>query len=144
MRAISKEKRELLIEAKERGETIREIALWLGISSSSVALIWKQYKTRGHVRPTKNKGRPPRLGKEGTDRIESEVVRSPDITLEELIEKLSLPIKKSQVSRLLIRLGYTFKKNAPSKEPAKGRRKAEAGGVVRGKKSAGKRQPGLP
>jgi transposase len=60
MRAISKEKRELLTEAKERGETTREIALWLGISSSSVALIWKQYKTRGHVRPTKNKGRPPR------------------------------------------------------------------------------------
>jgi hypothetical protein len=28
MRAISKEKRELIVGAKERGETTREIALW--------------------------------------------------------------------------------------------------------------------
>jgi len=110
MRAISNEKRELIIAAKARGEKEDEIALWLDVSKRSVATIWKLYKTKGDILPTKNAGRPSRLNMAAIDIITNEVNRLPDITLHELIEKLSLPIKKSQLSRLLIRLGLTFKK----------------------------------
>jgi hypothetical protein len=41
------------------------------------------------------------------ERIAAEVKNTPDATLGELIENLSLPIKKSQLSRLLIKLGLT-------------------------------------
>ena len=110
MRAISNEKRGLIIAAKARGEKEEAIALWLDVSKRSVATIWKLYRTKGDILPTKNAGRPPRLNKADIDRISSEVDHTPDITINELIEKLSLPIKKSQVSRLLIRLDLTFKK----------------------------------
>jgi len=38
------------------------------------------------------------------------VARTPDATLAELIDSLSLPIKKSQLHRVLARLGLSFKK----------------------------------
>jgi transposase len=38
------------------------------------------------------------------------VEQVPDITLSELIDRLALPIRKSQLSRLLIKLGYSVKK----------------------------------
>ena len=107
MRAISNEKRELIIAAKARGEKEEVIALWLDVSKRSVATIWKLYRTKGDILPTKNAGRPSRLNTADIDRIINEVNHTPDITINKLIEKLSLPIKKSQVSRLLIRLDLT-------------------------------------
>ncbi|MDR1471688.1 MAG: hypothetical protein LBS75_04115, partial [Synergistaceae bacterium] len=43
---------------------------------------------------------------EKTEEIRSAVNENPDMTLNELIEKLSLPIKKSRLSKLLIKLGF--------------------------------------
>ena len=126
MRAISDEKREMLVEAKLRGEKEAVIALWLKISKASVGTIWRNYRRRGSVSPIKNTGRPSRLSAEDTEAICQAVRHTPDITLSELIEKLSLPIKKSQLSRLLIRLGFRYKKNAAPKKPAEGGRAAEA------------------
>jgi hypothetical protein len=40
--------------------------------------------------PTKNAGRPSRLNKADIDRISNEVGQTPDITINELIEKLSV------------------------------------------------------
>ena len=110
MRPISKEKREMLTAAKLRGEKESTIALWLGVSVRSVAGIWKLYKTRGDVSPIKYRGRPSRMTEADTEAIRQAVKQTPDITLNELIEDLSLPIKKSQLSRLLTRLGLVFKK----------------------------------
>ena len=122
MRAISKEKREILVAAKLRGEKEATIALWLGITVRSVAGVWKLYKAKGDVSPLKPKGRPPKLGKAEFSKVVDEVRKAPDTTLKELIERLSLPIQKSQLSRLLIKAGFSFKKNASPKKPAKGRR----------------------
>jgi len=144
MRAISNEKRKLIIAAKERGEKEDVIALWLDVSKRSVATIWKLYRTKGDILPTKNAGRPSRLNKATIDRITDEVDRVPDIALHELIEKLSLPIKKSQLSRLLIRLGLTFKKNALSKKPAQRRCPAETRKLARDTKDFRSRKAGFP
>jgi transposase len=110
MKPISGEKRELIIEAKQRGEKEEEIAVWLNISKRSVGTIWKLFKNTGSIQPTKYTGKKPRLTNEKTEEIRSAIKENPDITLSELIERLSLPIKKSQLSKLLIRLGFSYKK----------------------------------
>jgi transposase len=110
MKPISIEKRALIIAAKERGEKEDDIAIWLGISKRSVGGIWALYKSSGSFLPIPYKGRKSRLSTEQVSGIRNEVRINPDITLHELQEKLCLPIKKSQLSRLLIKLGYSYKK----------------------------------
>ena len=57
MKAISVEKRELIIEAKQRGEKEEEIAIWLKISKRSVGTIWKRFMDTGVFQPIKYTGR---------------------------------------------------------------------------------------
>jgi transposase len=118
MKAISVEKRELIIGAKQRGEKEEEIAIWLKVSKRSVGTIWKRFKDTGVYQPVKCTGRKSCLSDEKIDEIRSAIKESPDITLNELIERLSLPIKKSQLSKLLIRLGFSYKKNSSSERAA--------------------------
>jgi len=110
MKPISNEKRELLIGAKQRGEKEADIAKWLKISKSLVGTIWGLYRKTGKFLPTPYTGRVSAVTKEKIDEIHTVIKNAPDITLSELIGKLSLPIKKSQLSRLLISEGYSFKK----------------------------------
>jgi transposase len=116
MKAISVEKRELIIEAKQRGEKEEEIAIWLKISKRSVGTIWKRFMDTGVFQPIKYTGRKSCLSNEKIDEICSVIKERSDITLHELIEQLSLPIKKSQLSKLLIRLGFSYKKTLHPKE----------------------------
>jgi transposase len=110
MKPISNEKRELLIAAKQRGEKEEEIAKWLDISKGSVGTIWRLFRKTGSFLQKAYTGRPSMITQEKVDKIQSAIRNDPDITLGELIERLSLPIQKSQLSRLLISLGYSFKK----------------------------------
>jgi transposase len=110
MKPISNEKRELIIEAKRRGEKEEAIAIWLKISQRSVGAIWKRFKDTGCFLPVKYTGRRSCLNDEKIDEIRSVIKENPDITLNELIERLLLPIKKSRLSKLLIGLGFSYKK----------------------------------
>jgi hypothetical protein len=52
MRPISNEKRQIIIEAKKRGETEKTILNWIPDSSrSSITKIWKQHQTTGNHQP---------------------------------------------------------------------------------------------
>lgn len=110
MTPIANEKRELLIEAKKRGETEKNIAKWLRISEHSVTTIWRRYRETGSYLPTPYPGRRPTLSDEKWEEIKTLVTEAPDITLNEIIEELALPIHKSRLSVLLIEAGYSFKK----------------------------------
>lgn len=110
MKPISNEKRELIIEAKERGETEKNIAKWLKISERSVTTIWRLYRETGNYLPTPYPGRKPILTPEKWEEVIVLVTNAPDKTLEEIIEELSLPIRKSRLSVLLIESGYSLKK----------------------------------
>ena len=110
MLPISNEKRELLIEAKLRGEKEKDIAKWLKISESSVTVIWKRYRVTGSYDPTPYPGREPILTTEKFEEVKLFVAKNPDATLDEIIEALSLPIHKSRLSVLLIETGLSFKK----------------------------------
>jgi transposase len=68
------------------------------------------YRKTGSFLPAACTGRVSVITKTKIEEIRAAIKIQPDITLNELIEKLSLPIQKSQLSRLLISLGYSFKK----------------------------------
>ena len=112
MKPISIEKRELVLLARERGETIESIATWLQISISSVKSVCLLYRRTGSIEPKAYKGRPSRLTEEMISNIHYKIETEADSTLEEIITSLNLPIKKSQLSKWLIKAGYTFKKNS--------------------------------
>jgi transposase len=112
MKPISTEKRELILLAKNRGETIQSIATWLQISISSVKSICLLHKRTGCISPKAYKGRSSRLTEEMISNIHYKIETEADSTLEEIITSLNLPIKKSQLSKWLIKAGYTFKKNS--------------------------------
>jgi transposase len=110
MLPISNEKRTLLVAAKQRGEKEEDIAKWLEISKSTVGKIWKLYNDTGSFFPIPYPGRLPILTPEKWIEVLELVKKEPDKTLDEIIEKLSLPIHKSRLSVLLIEAGYSFKK----------------------------------
>jgi transposase len=140
---IERKKRIDMIEAKQRGEKEGLIAAWLKISKRSVGTIWKLFRDTGSFQPAKYTGRKSRLDCETIEKIRSAVNENPDITLNELIEKLSLPIKKSQLSKLLIKFGFSYKKNSPSKRTASGRRPAKTFRVGGTSKKIRREQPGF-
>ena len=122
MKPISKETRELIISAKERGEKENDIATWLKIGKRTIGAIWKRYKETGNISPIPYKGRSSCLSEGKIEEIKATIKERADITLAEMIEELTLPIKKSQLSRVLNKLGFSYKKNSTPKRTAKGRR----------------------
>lgn len=110
MKPISIDKREIIIAAKERGEKAETIALWVGVATSSVYKIIAIHKERNNIEPKPFLGRPSILTSEQLSKIKETVEKDNDITLDELIEKLELPIKKSRLSVVLIGMNFSFKK----------------------------------
>ena len=110
MKPTSSEKREQIISAKQRGEKTENIILWVKVSKSTIDKVWRRYRETGSGAAKPYKGSTSRITAEIEHQIRSEIDKNNDITLEELIECLELPIKKSQLSRLLISWGISYKK----------------------------------
>jgi transposase len=110
MKPISQEKRELILSANERGEKAETISVWVGVAVSSVYNILRLRKEKGDITPKPYPGKASSLTEEHLIAIRKTVAEQNDITLEELIEKLDLPIKKSRLSVVLIDMGLSFKK----------------------------------
>lgn len=113
---LSNDVRKIIIKHMEAGKSVQEVADILLISLNAVRTIWSKYQETGSYEPRpQNSGRKPKITDEQMQVVFDKVKEQPDITLEELIEELDLPIKKSALSLRLIRAGYTFKKNASSR-----------------------------
>ena len=110
MKPISNEKRELIIAAKKRGEKEEDISKWLKISVSSVSRIWILYKRTESIQPKKRPGRKSSIDDAKLEQIRNTIKQQPDLTLEELIDKLELPIKKSRLAVILTQMNLSFKK----------------------------------
>jgi len=110
MRATDNKTRENIILAKQRNEKRETIAFWMNVSVSTVDKVWRRFVDTGSYMPTPYTGR-----KSSTDALMDEKIcavinENPDITLEELINKLSLPLTISGLCRKLDRMGFSFKK----------------------------------
>ena len=108
---ITVEEREKIIKHKQNNEKEADIARWLFVSESSVTKLWAQYRKTGSYLPNyENCGRKSALNDTQICQIKTEVEKTPDTTLLELIEKYDLPISESGLSRVFKKLGLTFKK----------------------------------
>ena len=110
MRPVDDKIRENIIAAKKRNEKRETIALWLGVSKSTVDKVWKRFKDTGSFSPTPYTGRKSAISTETDEKIRETIKANPSITLEELIDALSLPLTPSGLFRKLKRMGLSYKK----------------------------------
>jgi len=110
MKPIAKENRELIVAAKSRGEKPEDIAVWFGVSVSSVYNILALHRKTNDVTPKPYPGRPSKITEKDLEIIRASIKEKNDITLEELIEELNLPIKKTRLSEIINKMNLPFKK----------------------------------
>lgn len=108
-----KELREKIMDARERGITVAEIAKVSGVSERTIYRYTELYRETGGVSARKRKAHGPKpiVDGEGLRKIESLLLEKPDITMKELRDELQIPLSTSHLSRIVhTKLGYTFKK----------------------------------
>ena len=81
------------------------------------------YNSSSTLDPKPFPGKQSKLTAKQLDDIRSSIEEQNDITLEELIEKLDLPIKKSRLSELIIGMDFSFKKDTASQKSTQERRR---------------------
>ena len=110
MRPISEDKRVDIIAAKQRNEPVAQIKKWFNISERTISRIWNKYQKTGNYKPTPYTGRKSKLTQEQDQQIKDTITNTPDITLLELSDKLSLNLTEGGLSFHLKKMGLTFKK----------------------------------
>ena len=111
-KAINKEKKEMIIHAREIGKNVKEICELYMVKKSAVYELYKRYEETKEIgEPKKASGRPARISEEKLGMIKERLKEKNDITLQELIEELSLGVCKSALSRTLrTKLNSNYKK----------------------------------
>lgn len=111
MLPITNRERETIVFHKRNGERNEIISKWMRVSISSITRIWKLYKTTGGYAPKpQNSGRKPMVTNAQMDMVIEKIREQPDITLQNLIDELSLGISESALCRRLCAMGFTLKK----------------------------------
>ena len=113
MKAYSKDLRERIIRASERGEAPLSIAQRLEVSFSCVYRLLKRYRTTGNYEALPlNAGTKPKLSETDLELLRQTVHEHPDATLEELKDLTGFSVSIATISRTLNeRLKITVKKN---------------------------------
>jgi transposase len=117
---LSNDLRKRIIDAKLRGDTEDKIATDKEVNKSTITKLWALYKETGsyEARPNPN-GRKPALSPQQLEQIVYKIRTQPDITLQELIDELSLPVCISALCRTVNnKLELSFKKNSSSQRTA--------------------------
>jgi transposase len=138
MQTYSRDLRERIIAAREKGHTTAEVIRLFGVSKSSVERYWSQYRRTGKLEPSQRGGYR-RSCLEGHDRsLRAWIGEKKDLTLAELRERilhdLGITVGNTALWHRLERLGLSYKKNAARRRAKTGRTSrppAKAGGSVR-------------
>ena len=110
---LHNEARELLVKAYEETGNAKEVAECFGVDTSTVYRLYRQKKATGSVKLKTNKrGRKLSLSSENLSNIEKAIQKQPDITIEEIIEKLDLHVTNETVRKAVIKMGYVYKKKS--------------------------------
>ena len=112
MKATCIEIRSLVIRDKELGKEIKDIAKQYDINIRTVNRIWKLYRETSDITPKPFTGRRSVITDKHIADILDLIWDESDLSLSEISLRLKLPIKKSQLHRLLIKKGYTYKKKS--------------------------------
>lgn len=105
-----------IVEARDTGRTLAQLAADFGVSISFISAILKLRRSTGSVAPRPRAGgRRPALNKAGKDVVVTMVKADPDMTLEELkasvCERLGVSTSVSALSRALGKLNLPRKKS---------------------------------
>lgn len=109
---LSEDARERLVAAYERTKDIKNVATMFSVAESTVYRLAAQKRKTGSLAlQTSKRGVKPKLTPAMLEQIRKKIEEVPDITLQELIEELSLPVKKSALcDAILYKLKLTRKK----------------------------------
>jgi len=116
-KAISSDLRLRMVRGIAAGKSRREVAAQFEVAPSTAVRVQARYAATGSVEPAKL-GRPKGSGKLGPYRevLIEKVKAKPDITMPELAAWLEsehgVAADPSNLSKLLCRCGFTYKKNA--------------------------------
>ena len=144
MKTYSRDLRERIIAAREKGHTKGEVIRIFGVSKSSVERYWSQYRRTGKLDPSQRGGYR-RSCLEGHDKsLRAWIGEKKDLTLAELRERilhdLGITVGNTALWHRLERLGLSYKKNAarcrarPGGPPGRPPKLAAASGRLGGKK----------
>ncbi len=110
---LHNEARELLVRGYEATHDAEGIAKAYSVSKWTVYRLAEQKRKTGSVTlRTSQRGRKPLLTQEDKERIVACIKEAPDITIDELREKLKLNASYSTVERVVNGMGYTYKKKS--------------------------------
>lgn len=112
-----------VVEAHERGKSIRAIADFFGISTRTVCKYLKEKKETGSVGPAKPQpGAVPKITEKAMEHLFKMIDENPAVTLEkmrtELRNQFSIAVTPPAIHNRLVLAGYSFKKklHEPLKE----------------------------
>ncbi len=110
---LHNEARELLVRGYEATHDAEGIAKAYSESKWTVYRLGEQKRKTGSVTlRTSQRGRKPLLTQTDKERIVACIKETPDITIDELREKLNLKASYSTVERVVNGMGYTYKKKS--------------------------------
>lgn len=115
-RSISTDLRLRLVRGVERGHSRRAVAAQFEVSPATAVRVQKRYEETGSVEPARQ-GRPKNSGKLAPygGFLVAAVAGQPDITMPALATRLEavhgVKVDPSNISKFLLRLGYSYKKN---------------------------------
>ena len=110
---LHNEARELLVKGYEKSGDAEAIAQAYSVSERTVYRLAQQKRDTGSVElRTSQRGRKPVLTEEDKQNIRECVEERPDITIEEVREKLHLTASYSTVERAIQAMGCTLKKKS--------------------------------
>ena len=110
---LHNEARELLVKGYEKSGDAEAIAQAYSVSERTVYRLAQQKRETGSVAlRTSQRGRKPALTEEDKQNIRQCVDERPDITINEIREKLHLTASYSTVERAIQAMGYTLKKKS--------------------------------
>lgn len=119
MKAYSQDLRERVVSAIDQGKSQHEVALLFKVSSSTIKRYLRQRREKGHFRPKKITGRPPTKRASLQAHLLAQLETHPDATLQEHCEMWEacggIQVSISTMSRAILLLGWTRKKNIRSK-----------------------------
>jgi len=110
---ISNEVRNLIIRARTNGYSVKDIIEIFDVKKTAVYDLFRKHDETGNYEALPNAGgRKPALSPEQLSSITQKICEQPDITLQELIDELNLPVCVSALCRTVNnKLGFCFKKN---------------------------------
>ena len=110
---LHNEARKLVLEAWDKTHNAKEIAKCFSVNESTIyRLVEERTRTGSYETRTYLRGRKPILTEKQHQDILELVQKQPDITMNEIIEILHLPVGNEAVRRFLIKQGYTYKKKS--------------------------------